>query len=610
MNPTTLARFFGMTALAFVCGCQNQTTGNSSPTSAIGNGDYNIRSFGAKGDGVVLDSPAINKAIEAANAAGGGTVFFPAGNYLSVSIHLKSNVSLYLDQGATLVAADPGSGAQYDAPEPNEFDHYQDFGHTHWHNSLIWGEDIHDVSILGPGRIWGKGLSRGQATRPSTGPFAGRGGVVFNGADINAQAAGRRGTGRAPVTEVAGGARPTNNAPTGRSAFPEDPTFYGGGRGGAGGPGIAPGPNQTYPSTRDTLAAGIGNKSISLKNCHNVILKDFSILHGGHFGILVTGVDNLTIDNLKIDTNRDGMDIDSCKNTRISNCSVNSPWDDAIVLKSDYALGYPRAQENTTITGCFVTGGFDEGTLLDGTWHRSTVDYRSARTGRIKFGTESNGGFKNISITNCVFDYCGGLALETVDGGNIEGVVINNITMRDIVNMPIFIRLGARARGPNNPPPGTISHVDIGDIVCTNSVGRYASIITGLPTQDIQDVRIHDIRIIQQGGGNDTDATTRPQERETAYPEPSMFGTTPSWGFYIRHVDGIEMSNITLTYVNEDRRSPFFLTSVKNADFHNIKASHPTDVPLFDLHSVDDFTSRMNLGMPDGHQDHVEDGKF
>ncbi|MCU1239216.1 MAG: Exo-poly-alpha-D-galacturonosidase precursor [Candidatus Solibacter sp.] len=65
---------------------------------------------------------------------------------------------------------------------------------------------------------------------------------------------------------------------------------------------------------------GVGNKSIALKSCHNILLRDFSILHGGHFGILATAVDNLTIDNLKIDTNRDGMGVDSCRNVRLSNC--------------------------------------------------------------------------------------------------------------------------------------------------------------------------------------------------------------------------------------------------------------------------------------------------
>src|SRR5438876_8416681 len=128
-------------------------------------GDFDVRSFGAKSDGKTLDTPAINKAIEAAAAAGGGVVRFPAGSYLCYSIHLKSHVTLYLDPGATIVAADaPASGASggYDPPEPNAWDKFQDFGHSHWHNSLIWAEELENISIEGQGLIWGKGLSRGD----------------------------------------------------------------------------------------------------------------------------------------------------------------------------------------------------------------------------------------------------------------------------------------------------------------------------------------------------------------------------------------------------------------------------------------------------------------
>ena len=130
---------------------------------------FDIRRYGAAGDGKTLDTKAIQSAIDAAERVGGGTVLFPAGTYASYSIHLKSNVALYLDQGATILAASvPLEGTTsggYDAAEPQgAWEPYQDYGHNHWHNSLIWGEDLHDVSILGPGRIWGKGLE----PRPST----------------------------------------------------------------------------------------------------------------------------------------------------------------------------------------------------------------------------------------------------------------------------------------------------------------------------------------------------------------------------------------------------------------------------------------------------------
>ena len=148
------------TGLAFQAG-QGMARAAASPPVA---GTFDVRTFGATGDGKTLDSPAINKAIEAASAAGGGTVMFPAGNYLCYSIRLKNYISLYLDAGATIIAADPpaGGGGGFDPAEPNEWDKYQDFGHSHFHNSLIWGEGLGNIAILGYGRIWGRSLSKGQ----------------------------------------------------------------------------------------------------------------------------------------------------------------------------------------------------------------------------------------------------------------------------------------------------------------------------------------------------------------------------------------------------------------------------------------------------------------
>lgn len=129
----------------------------------------NVRDFGAKGDGHQFDTVAINQAIAAA-AAGGGTVLLPAGTYLCYSIHLMSHVSLQLASGAIVVAADPPTGNEqqgYDLAEDNKpWEQYQDFGHSHWHNSLLWGEGLENVSICGPGLLWGKGISRGEFQGP------------------------------------------------------------------------------------------------------------------------------------------------------------------------------------------------------------------------------------------------------------------------------------------------------------------------------------------------------------------------------------------------------------------------------------------------------------
>jgi polygalacturonase len=488
-------------------------------TSSQANDWYNIKDYGAKGDGKTVDTKAINDAIDSAAANGGGTVFFPAGNFLSYSIRLKSHIALYLDQGCTIVAADSAAGGKYDEPETGATNKFQDYGHSHWHNSLIWGENLEDVSITGPGTIYGKGLSRG---------------------------------------------------------------FY---------------RNERWESigvdARPFMYEGGANKAIALKLCRNVILKDFTILYGGHFGILATGVDNLTIDNLKMDTNRDGMDIDCCNNVRISNCTINSPYDDAICLKSSYALGYAKPTQNVTITNCQVSG-YDLGTFINGTYQRKNfnqVPDQEGPTGRIKFGTESNAGFKNITISNCVFDYCRGLALETVDGALLEDVTITNITMRDVVNSPIFLRLGARMRGPAGVPVGKLRRVMISNIVAHNADAHFATLISGIPNNPVEDVKLNNIRIYYRPIDSPlAKIQTTVPEFEKTYPEPQKFGVLPAYGFFIRHAKNIEMNNVQISYSGNETRSAFVLHDVNGIELRNVKAQPVKGTPLFSLKDVKDFS--------------------
>jgi len=334
-----------------------------------------------------------------------------------------------------------------------------------------------------------------------------------------------------------------------------------------------------------------------------VILRDFSILKGGHFGILATGVDNLTIDNLKIDTDRDGIDIDCCRNVRISNCAVNSPWDDAICPKSSFALGYARATENVTITNCYVTGAYKLGTLLDGTCRRFAPGEVNAN-GRIKFGTESNGGFKNIAISNCVFEGCQGLALETVDGALLEDIAITNITMRDITSAPIFLRLGSRMRGPAGVPVGALRRVLISNVVCSNAESKFGSILSGIPGHPIEDVQLNDI-YIQHGGGGMASAV-QPAELENKYPEPNMFGEMPSQGFFLRHVKNVSLNNVEISSLKEDARPAFVLEDVQDADFFRIRTPRVPDVATFALNNVGGFSVSHCRGMQDVQLDRVD----
>jgi polygalacturonase len=507
----------GFPMVSLAAGAQEGTNASAGAPQ----GTFDVRKHGATGDGKTLDTQAVNRAIEAAAAAGGGVVVFPAGTYLCFSIHLKSQVHLYLSQGSTILAADspkPGeqtgyNGGAYDTAEPNTaWDAYQDYGHNHWHNSLLWGEDIHDFSITGPGLIYGKGLSFG---------------------------ANRNARGNYPI----------------------------------------------YVAEQ----AGVGNKAIALKNCRNVLLRDFAILKGGHFGLLLTGVDNLTIDNLKIDTDRDGMDIDCCQNVRVSNCTVNSPWDDGICPKSSYGLGYARPTRNLTITNCWVTGYYELGSVLDGTFKKFAPDFRVPRTGRIKCGTESNGGFINVTISNCVFEGCCGYALESVDGALLEDFAITNTTMRDLAAPPFFMRLGARLRGPKESTKvGTLKRIVVSNLACFNAPQRQGSIITGIPGYAIEDLKFSNIYIETAGGGTADDAKVQPPEMEDGYPDPGRFGTIPATGFFLRHVRNLEMSHVEIANAAPDARPAFLLNDVERADFFAVTAPRGAD-GAFALHDVKDL---------------------
>ena len=463
------------------------------------------------GDGKNLDSKAINAAIDAASSAGGGTVYIPAGNYLSGSIHLKSDITLYIDQGATIIASRVCAENGYDEEEESISVKYQDSGHSHWKNSLIWGYNIQNISIVGAGWVDAKNLYKDWVKDSK------------------------------------------QNA----------------------------------------------NKAISLYCCHNVIMRDVSIIHGGWFAILATGVDNLTIDNLKIDTNRDGIDIDCCRNVRVSNCSVNSPFDDGICLKSTFALGFARATENITITNCQLSG-YDEGTLLDGTFKRSNnPEYGYHPTGRIKFGTESNGGFKNIVISNCIFDYCRGLALETVDGGLLEDVTITGMTMRNIVNDPIFLRLGARMRGPEGTQVGKLRRISISNIIVYNADQSSACTIAGLPGHPIEGIRLSNIRIYYRGGGAKEQSVREIPENESKYPEPGMFGVSPAYGLFVRHAKDISISNVEFKFMEPDNRPGLIFDDVDGVDLRNVTIQQTENSGAIALKNIKNFSILQSEGFED-----------
>jgi len=463
---------------------------------SAGKNFFNVRDYGAVGDGKNLDSPAIDKAINAAAEAGGGTVLVPAGIYLSGSIHLQSNIHLLVDAGATILGAPQAMNA-YDETEPYTLGGYQDGGHCYFHNSLIWGENLTNVFITGNGMINGGGMVRSDKI----------------------------------LDQMCG--------------FLHD--------------GI-PGPVATnMPPVR------LGNKAICLKLCRNVVIRDVTIYHGGHFAILVTGCDNLTVDNVTMDTDRDGIDIDCCHNTMVSNCRINSPNDDGLCPKSTFALGELRLTENLTIVNCQVSG-FLEGTLIDGTMKPAKGGY-----GRIKFGTESSGGFRNCTVANCTFRSCRGFALEEVDGGLLENITANNLTMMDVPDYAIYITTGKRNRTPGVATNSRMKNILISNVIA-DGVGKMSGIqIMGLPEQPIEGVRLENIRLISNGGGTTNDAAIQPKELGTGYPEPGKIGILPAYGVYARHVKGLELANINTSFKTNDFRPAAAFDDVQGLEIDNFK---------------------------------------
>ena len=461
--------------------------------------DFNVRSFGAIGDGKNLDSPAINHAIAAAAEAGGGTVLVPAGTYLSGSIHLQSNIHLVIDAGATILGAPQNLNA-YDFTEPWTNNPYQDGGHCYFHNSLIWGENLTNVFVTGNGMINGGGLVRGDALLNQMCGFA---------------------------DEL--------------------------------------GSQQNYGAETANGSVRLGNKAIALKRCKNVLLRDVTIFHGGHFAILVTGCDNLTVDNVMMDTDRDGIDIDCCRNTMVSNCRINSPNDDGLCPKSTYALGEIRPTENLTIVNCQVSG-FVEGTLIDGTLKPTKNGY-----GRIKFGTESSGGFRNCTVANCTFRSCHGLALEEVDGGIMDNITINNLTMMDVHDYAIYITTGKRNRTPGLTTNSRARNILISNVIAAG-VDKMSGIqIMGLPEQPVEGVRLENVRLTSKGGGTANDAAINPKELGTGYPEPRKLGTLPAYGIFARHVRGLELANLTVNFATNDFRPAAYFADIQGLEIDNFK---------------------------------------
>jgi len=431
---------------------------------------YNVLNFGAKGDGLTKDTRAVQSAIDSCFAHGGGTVCFPSGIYLCGSLHLRSNIALYLDHGSVIRMSKDNE--DFDPYEKLDFKNAGDKETSFFHYALLCGEDLEHIAILGTGIVDGNRIKRG------------------------------------------------------------------------------------------------GPKPIALKRCSQVIIRDITLKNAPNYNISMLGTDFVNISGVTIlNGYSDGIDPDGCKNVRISDCYIDS-FDDAIVPKASYSLGYLRSVENLTVTNCIL----------------------ASNCNAFKFGTESGGGFKNVTVSNCTViarkvgkPADAGIALESVDGAEIEGVTITNISMASIIS-PIFLRLGNRGRDMATPKPGYLRNVLISHITATGAT--QASLITGIPGYPIENITIDHLLIAYKGGGSFKGDIESVPELIKEYPDSDMFGAIPSWGFYVRHAKNLKLQDIDLTLEHPEKRNAFIFEDVAQLWIRAVTASRSEEAPAI-LHFKD-----------------------
>jgi polygalacturonase len=424
-------------------------------TSASAAGTFNIRDSGATGNGSSNDSAAIQKAVDAASAAGGGTVRVPSGTYKSAkTIHLKSNVIFQLDSGSTITGA---SGTGYDAAESNRYDQYQDYGHSHFHDAMFYGDRLSGIGFVGSGTIDG------------------------------------------------GGHLITGNPDKGEA-----------------------------------------DKILSLTRCTGLRLNGVRFRRGGHFAILTNNCNNITSDGLRIDTanDRDGWNVISASGVTVTNADISAN-DDALVFKSDYALGAKLPNGHVTVTGS----------------HLSAQCCNALMFGSETCGDFSDYNFQNITITGAEKS---GLGIVSMDGANISDVHYRDITMTG-VRSPIMEKIGTRKRCGNSPGIGHISNITYDHITATGTSPSFSPTLWGQPGSNrISGVTFNNVHITVPGG-NGTMSTSVPSDNGDY--NPNSIGTRPAYGWYIHNADNVTFTDSSVDFTKDDGRPAVIANAGSNLRF-------------------------------------------
>ncbi|MGB9604246.1 MAG: glycoside hydrolase family 28 protein [Bryobacteraceae bacterium] len=294
-----------------------------------------------------------------------------------------------------------------------------------------------------------------------------------------------------------------------------------------------------------------GPKPVAFKNSQRIAIRNVTVRNSPNYAISLLGCDHVSIEGVSIiNSYADGIDPDCSRFVRIANCYVDS-HDDAICPKASQALGSPRPTEHLTVTNCILR-----------------TDCNA-----IKFGTESRGDFRNVTISNCVIlprdrgiRPISGVSLESVDGSNIEGVSVSNLVMRQ-VRAPLFIRLGNRGRGMNPPVPGSARGIIISNVIAVDAT--HTSNVVGIPGHRVRDVVLENLDFTMAGGGVFTGLNV--PEHEAKYPEATMFGELPAWTLYARHVEGLVVRNLRARVMQPTNRPALVFDDVLDAELDGFR---------------------------------------
>ncbi len=437
---------------------------------------WSVRDFGAKADGKTNDTVAINAAIEKCSGSGGGSVIFPEGRYAAASIHLRSNVRLLLDDHAVITGAATG----YDPPEANAFDAYQDFGHSHFHNALMWGENIENFALVG-GRVNGGALVEDERDNPRS-----------------------------------------------------------------------------------------GDKLIAIKSGRRLLFQNVAHEKGAHFVYLLNDCEQVTLENVTIAQSRDGVNLVSCREVDVHGCRITGCGDDAIALKSDYALGRKIACANIAVSDCRL----------------------ESAGSAMQIGSESVGDFRNIAFKRIDVGRTekSAIGITCTDGGIVDGVSYSGITIRKAA-CPVYLRVNDRLRsGEAERTIGAIRNISLSDLDVSEcqparDVPVSPSIISGKAQSRIENVSFENVKIVSAGGGAKPANNAAPDPKGHAH---KAFALAPAAALFVTYATNVQLQNISFAYDKPDARPSIAGSDVDGLTVEKFRAEK-TGHAFFQFENVSQF---------------------